>query len=65
MAGKDVGFRIRVDRGLRQEFLEACKGKDTPAAQVLREFMRNYITNNRKRKAAGPPGTLRTKKRQA
>ena len=66
MAEKDVGFRIRVDRALRQEFLEACNGKDRPAAQVLREFMRNYINSSRKQKAASSPGrkTLQTKKRQ-
>jgi hypothetical protein len=67
MANKDVGLRIRVDRALRQQFLEACKGKDTPAAHVLREFMRNYILSDRKQKNASRPGriTLRTKKRQA
>ena len=66
MAEKDVGFRIRVDRALRQEFLEACNGKDRPAAQVLREFMRNYVKSSRKQKAARSPGhkTLQTKKRQ-
>jgi hypothetical protein len=40
---KDVGLRIRVQRELREEFLEACKAEDKPAAQVLREFMRAYI----------------------
>lgn len=40
---KDVGLRIRIDRELRAAFLEACKAEDKPAAQVLREFMREYI----------------------
>ena len=40
---KDVGLRIRVQRDLREEFLEACKAQDKPAAQVLREFMREYV----------------------
>jgi hypothetical protein len=40
---KDVGFRIRIDRNLRQRFLEACRAQDKPAAQVLREFMRQYV----------------------
>lgn len=43
---KDVGLRIRVQRDLREQFLEACKAKDKPAAQVLREFMREYVANH-------------------
>ena len=40
---KDVGLRIRVQRELREQFLEACRAQDKPAAQVLREFMREYV----------------------
>ena len=40
---KDVGLRIRVQRELRDQFLEACRAADKPAAQVLREFMREYV----------------------
>jgi hypothetical protein len=40
---KDVGLRIRVQRDLREQFLEACRAQDKPAAQVLREFMREYV----------------------
>jgi len=40
---KDVGLRIRVQRELREQFLEACRKEDKPAAQVLREFMRSYV----------------------
>lgn len=39
---KDVGLRIRVQRELREQFLEACRRQDKPAAQVIREFMRDY-----------------------
>lgn len=54
---KDVGLRIRVQKELREQFLEACRMQDKPAAQVLREFMRNYIkkqniTNNIQRNQA-------------
>jgi hypothetical protein len=49
-AMKDVGLRIRVQRELREQFLEACKAQDKPAAQVLREFMREYVEEN-------PPAT--------
>lgn len=40
---KDVGLRIRVERVLRDKFLEVCRAQDKPAAQVLREFMRGYV----------------------
>lgn len=47
MASKDTGMRIRVERELRQEFLDVCRAQDRPAAQVLREFMREYVYQNR------------------
>lgn len=40
---KDAGLRIRIDRELREQFLNACREDDKPAAQVLREFMRRYV----------------------
>lgn len=43
MPGKDVGLRIRVERELRDQFLEVCRLQDRPAAQVIREFMRAYV----------------------
>ena len=43
---KDVGLRIRVQRGLREEFLKVCQAQDKPAAQVLREFMREYVAGS-------------------
>lgn len=42
-AMKDVGLRIRVQRELREQFLAVCREQDKPAAQVLREFMREYV----------------------
>lgn len=42
---KDVGMRVRLDRALRDEFLEACRFNDKPAAQVIREFMRTYVAD--------------------
>lgn len=40
------GFRLRVDDGLRHEFITACRAQDRTAAQVLREFMRDYVAKN-------------------
>lgn len=45
---KDAGLRIRVQRELRESFIEACKAQDKPAAQVLREFMRAYVERKSK-----------------
>lgn len=44
---KDVGLRIRVQRTLRDEFIETCRAQDKPAAQVIREFMRRYVAANK------------------
>lgn len=43
---KDAGLRIRVQKELREQFLEACRAQDKPAAQVLREFMRSYVAQH-------------------
>lgn len=60
MGVKDTGVRIRVEKGLRDEFLETCRRQDTPAAQVLRQFMREYVADHAgdagesRRRAPGP-----------
>lgn len=46
---KDSGLRIRIERDLRERFLEICRQQDRPAAQVIREFMRVYIAENEAR----------------
>jgi Ribonuclease G/E len=43
---KDSGLRIRVQRDLRDRFLEVCRTQDKPAAQVIREFMRDYVEHH-------------------
>lgn len=47
MMTKDAGFRIRIDKALREEFVETCRAQDKPAAQVVREFMRQYVDEHR------------------
>jgi hypothetical protein len=51
---KDVGLRIRVQRELREKFLEACKAEDKSAAQVLREYMRDYVQDRQEPSTARP-----------
>ena len=53
---KDSDYRIRIQRDLRDRFLEICRAEDTPAAQVIREFMREHI----ERQEDGCPGTQST-----
>ena len=43
---KDAGLRIRIQKELRDRFIEACRRQDIPAAQVLREFMRGFVDND-------------------
>lgn len=50
---KDAGLRIRVQRELRESFTEACKAEDKPAAQVIREFMREYVSRHREQQSIG------------
>lgn len=62
MTGKDAGFRIRVERELRDQFIEKCRAKDRPAAQVIRDFMRQYIEDN---SAANDTGADKEQKGQS
>ena len=41
---KDAGFRVsQVQRELRDRFLKACRAQDKQAAQVIGEFMGEYV----------------------
>ena len=57
---KDVGLRIRVQRDLREKFLEVCRAQDKPAAQVLREFMREYVIEHEAELSDAGDGSDRT-----
>lgn len=58
---KDAGMRIRVEQDLREEFIAACQTQHTPAAQVLRQFMRGYVEQT-KAKAIKAHVVAKTKK---
>jgi len=62
MGVKDAGVRIRVEKGLRDRFLETCRRQDTPAAQVLRQFMRKYVAEHNSEVSALRPKILGTPK---
>ncbi len=44
---KNAGLRVRLEKNLRQEFLDACRADGRVAAEVLREFMREYVSQRR------------------
>ncbi len=44
MATKDSGMRIRVEKELREAFVQACRAQDRAAADVLRDFMRTFTS---------------------
>lgn len=43
---KSSNYRIRVEPSLHREFLDACRLDDKPAAQVIREFMKDYVVSH-------------------
>ena len=46
---KEESFNFRVDPTLKAEFQAATEAEDKPAAQVLRDFMRAYVDQQRER----------------
>ena len=46
MTIKDVGMRVRVERELRDAFVQTCQSQGLVAAEVLREFMRGFAAKH-------------------
>jgi antitoxin component of RelBE/YafQ-DinJ toxin-antitoxin module len=44
---KEVSYRVRVDENLKDAFLKVAEATDRTGAQLVRDFMRRYIKNNR------------------
>ena len=42
MTLKNSGMRIRVEKELRDAFVQACRAQDRHASDVLRDFMRAF-----------------------
>lgn len=57
---KDVGLRIRVQRELREQFVAACRAEDKPAAQVIREFMRSYVSDQKRSQVVADTANKKT-----
>jgi len=44
--GKTAALRIRIEPALHKKFLDTCKAQDVSASQVLREFMKRYVSTH-------------------
>lgn len=42
MTLKNCGMRIRLEKELREAFVDACRSQNIGASDVLRDFMRVY-----------------------
>jgi hypothetical protein len=45
-------FNFRIDPGLKADFQAATEAEDKPAAQVLGDFMRDYLARRRRQSLA-------------
>jgi hypothetical protein len=59
MSLKDSGMRIRVEKELRDAFVQACRAQDRAAADVLRDFMRAFTEKQQQGQADLFTGTQR------
>ena len=46
MSTKDSGMRIRIERELREAFVQACQAQGLGASEVLRDFMRTFAAKH-------------------
>ena len=42
-----VNLNVRIDKQLRTDFQIICKKQDTNASAVLREFIQQYVNENK------------------
>ncbi len=45
--GKEAVFTMKLEPELRDAFMEAAKNDHRPASQIVREFMRNFVEQDR------------------
>ncbi|RJG43140.1 antitoxin of toxin-antitoxin stability system [Mesorhizobium sp. DCY119] len=44
---KEAVFTMKLESELRDAFMAAAKAEDRPASQIVREFMRDFVQQNR------------------
>jgi predicted transcriptional regulator len=47
----DTTFTFRVDHGLKAEFIKSARAHDRSAGQLLRDFMRDFVHQERQSEA--------------
>lgn len=62
MSLKDSGMRIRVEKELREAFVQACRAQERNASDVLRDFMRSFTEKQLQGQAELFAGTKRKQK---
>lgn len=62
MSLKDAGMRIRVEKELREAFVQACRTQDRHASDVLRDFMRVFTEKQLHGQADLFVGSMRKRK---
>ena len=62
MSVKDSGIRIRVEKELREAFVQACRAQERAASDVMREFMRAFTDKQQQGQADLFAGTERKQK---
>ncbi len=45
--GKEAVFTMKLEPELREAFMAAAEAVDRPASQIVREFMRDYVEQDR------------------
>ena len=53
----EATFTFRVDEALKAEFAQAAKADDRTAAQLLRDFMRDYVRGSARTRPHMTPGS--------
>lgn len=49
--GKDAVFTLKLEAGLREDFLAEAQAADRPASQIVRDLMRDYVRRQRDARA--------------
>ncbi|HMV40754.1 hypothetical protein [Plasticicumulans sp.] len=52
---EEAKFVIRIEKDLRDEFVDLCRDLDTTASREVRRFIRSYLAENGRGASDAPP----------
>lgn len=52
---EEAKFVIRIEKDLRDEFVDLCRDLDTTASREMRRFIRSYLAEHGKGASDAPP----------